>query len=173
MENDLSLTDKEAAVSANRRLESREQLVQQYFWFLVDEYGFKYFNESVFRSEKMLIQVLLGHKTPRIDIHKIGEPDPDLFKLDFEWVIKFFHGTSPSENHDYLKYKLAENVVFISKIFRENAQKIVNEFDDWWIPAHVFVYKTIEKKYKDEGHIELFLENNKYYYDYLKSKGAL
>ena len=153
--------------------ESGEQLVKLYFWFLVDEYGFTYYDKYNFRSKKMLIQVLPGHKTPRIDISKIGEPDPDLFKLEFEWIINFFHSTFPSDHRDYLKHKLEDNMIFISKIFRENSRKIINDFDSWWIPAHVSYYRTIEKQYRDEGQLERFRKSYRYYYEYLKGKDAI
>jgi hypothetical protein len=115
---------------------------------------------------------LPGHKTPRIDFIKIGE-DPDLFKLDFEWIIKFFHGSFPSENHDYLQYGLDTNMLFISKIFRENSHRLINEIDDWWIPVHLFCYRTVEEEYRSKGQTKIFLKAEKYLYDYLKSKGAI
>ena len=149
-----------------------EMLVKKYFWLLVDKYGFEYYELYNFRSNKMLIKVLPGHKTPRIDIIKVGE-DPDLFKLNFEWIIKFFHGNLPSEKHDYLKYDLETNMIFISQIFRENSQRLIDEFDDWWLPVHVFCYRTIEEEYRNKGQLERFLRTEKYYYDYLKSQGAI
>ena len=149
-----------------------EQLVKKYFWFLVDNHGFEYCELYSFRSKKMLIKVLPGHKTPRIDIIKIGE-DPELFKLNFEWIIKFLRGTFPSENHDYLKHSLETNIIFISKIFRENSRKLIDEFDDWWILVHVFCYRTVEEEYRNKGQINIFLNAYKYYYDYLKSEGAI
>ena len=141
-----------------------ERLVKKHFWFLVDSYGLIYGDYS-FRNQKMLINVLLGHKTPRIDFIKIGD-DPVLFRLDFEWIIKFFRGTFPSEHHDYLKCKLEKNVIYISQIFREYSDRLIDDFDDWWIPAHLFIYRTVEKEYRESDQIELFLQNHKYYYEY-------
>ena len=121
----------------------------------------------------MLIQVQVGHKTPRIVLNMIGEPDPDLFELDLEWVIRFFRGTFPSAGYDYLRHSLEENMAFVANIFRENSDRLINEFDGWWIPAHVFYYRTIERKAQEEGQLERFQRTRKYYYDYLKSKGAI
>jgi len=79
----------------DRNLSTSEQLVKRYFWFLVDEYGFKY-DKYNFISEEMLIQSEPGHVTPRIFINKVGEPD--FVRLNFEWILEFFHGTAPSES---------------------------------------------------------------------------
>ena len=154
-------------------LEIGERLVKQYFWFLVDKFGFIYYDKYGFRSKKIAINILPGHKTPRIDVIRNGELDPDLFKLNFEWIIKFFHGAFPSDKQDYLKHSLEENMIFISKIFRENSQKLIEDFDSWWIPAHLYFYRAIEKQYGEQGQTERFHKNYKYYHDYLKSKGAL
>jgi hypothetical protein len=149
-----------------------ERLVKKYFWFLVENHGFEYDELYTFRSIKMLVKVLPGHKTPRIDIIKIGV-DPDLFKLNFEWIIKFFRGAFPSDNHDYLKYDLETNMVFISKIFQENSHKLIDEFDDWWLPVHVFQYRTVEEEYRNKGQADRFLKAYNYYHDYLKNEGVI
>lgn len=151
-------------------LEFGEKLIKRYFQFLVDEYGFKY-DKSSFNSNKMLIKFELGHKTPSIFINQIGEPD--FARLYLEWILKFFHGTSPSDIRDYTAHSLAENMAFISDIFRNNSRKLVDEFDDWWIPAHVFVYRSLEKEYEKDGQTESFLRSYKHYYDYLKNKDAI
>jgi len=149
-----------------------ELLVKKYFWFLVDNHGFDYYELYSFRTNKMLIRVLPGHKTPSIEVTRMGD-DPDLFNLNFEWIIKYFSGTFPSENHDYLKFGLETNMVFISKIFRENVHRLIDEFDEWWIPAHVFVYRTTEAESRSEGQTDRFIKTNSYYYDYLKNEGAI
>lgn len=154
------------------KLDVEEKLVKQYFGFLVDEYGFIY-KKYNFRSAKILIQVEPGHKTPRVYIFKIGEPTPDLFRLNFEWIIQYLTGSLPSDKHEYLNYSLEQNMIFISKMFYEHSYKLINEIDDWWIPVHLFCYRTTEKNAMNEGQTERFYKNEKYYYDYLKSKGAL
>ena len=148
-----------------------ERLVKEYFWFLVDNHGLTYRNGD-FQSPKMLIKILLGHKTPRIDFIKIGD-DPNLFRLDFEWVIKFFRGTFPSEQHDYLKYNLEKNVIYLTQIFREYSSKLIDDFDDWWLPVHVFYYRTIEEEYRSKGQTNIFQKAYKYYYEYLKNEGVI
>jgi len=148
-----------------------ELLVKKCFWFLVENHGFEYFDLYSFQSEKMIIQILPGHKTPRIEINKIG--GSGLYKLDFEWIIRYFHKTFPSENHDYLKHNLKTNMIFISKIFRENSHRLINEFDEWWIPVHIFYYRTVEEGYRNKGQINIFKSAYKYYYDYLKSQNAI
>ena len=158
--------------SDDMKLNIGEQLTKKYFWFLVDKYGMKY-EKYTFRSKKMLIEVQVGHKTPRVVFNKVGEPDPQLFYLELDWVIAFLHGTFPNANHDYLMYSLEENIIFVSKMFRENSDKLIKEFDSWWIPVHVFIYKWMERKAREEGRLEGFYKTDKYYSDYLKSKGAL
>lgn len=149
-----------------------EQLTIKHFWFLVDEYRFKY-QRYTFRSKKILIEVQVGHKTPRVVFNKIGEPDPQLFYLDLEWVIAFFYGEFPSANYDYLKHDLERNMIFASNILRDNSDRLINEFDNWWMPAHVFLYRWMERKARDDGQLERFHRTHKHYYDYLKSKGAI
>ena len=145
--------------------------IRKYFGFLVDDYGLEYYDPYSFCAAEIVIQILLGHKTPRIDFNKQGESE--LYKLDVEWVIKFFHGTFPSENHDYLKHNLKTNLIFISEVFKKNADRLINDFDTWWLPAHLFFYRTIEEQYKTSGQTHLFLQGYQYYYDYLKREGAI
>jgi len=147
-----------------------ERLTKRHFWFLVDEYGFNY-EKYNYMSKEMLIQFELGHVTPRIFINKIGEPD--FVRLNFERILKFFYGTAPYESRDYTKCNLEENMIFISKIFRENSRKLIDEFNDWWIPSQIFAYRLREKKYEEAGNQKLFLVDFKEHYDYLKSKGAI
>lgn len=154
------------------REEIAERLTKKYFWFLVDEYKFKY-KKYTFRSKQMLIEIQAGHKTPRVVFNKIGEPDPQLFYLNLEWIIAFFCGTLPSANHDYLMHDLEENMIFVSTIFRDNSDRLINEINNWWIPVHVFLYNWMERNAKDEGQLDRFHRTHKYYYDYLKSKGAI
>lgn len=154
------------------KLEPEEWMIKKYFRFLVDEYGLVYKKHN-FTSEKVLVQVEPGHKTPRVYIFKVGEPTPDLFRLNFEWVFKYFHGTFPSDQHDYLQHGLDTNMMFISRLFHENSEKLINEFDTWWIPAHVFLYRWMENNARKKGQLERFNNNHEHYYDYLKSKGAV
>ena len=147
-----------------------QRLAKRYFWFLVDEYGFNY-EKYTYLSKEMVVVFELGHKTPSIFINRIREPD--FVRLNLEWILKFFHGTSPSDGRDYTTHSLEGNMAFISHIFRDNSRRLIEEFDDWWFPAHVFFYRTIEKKYEDEGQTENFLKSYKHYYEYLKSNGAV
>jgi len=148
-----------------------EELIKQLFGFLVDEYGLVYDNRFTYQSKKMIILIQPGHQSPKINFNQVGEPE--FAQMDLEWILKYFHGTSPGEHREYLQYSLEENMVFIAKVFYENSQKIINEFEEWWIPAQVFWYRTVEKQYKDEGQTERFLKAYKYFNDYLKSKGAI
>ena len=156
----------------DRKLKVGERLTKKYFWFLVDEYGFEY-EKYTFRSKQMLIEIQVGHKTPRIVFNKIGEPDPQLFYLELEWIIAFFSGAFPSANYDYLKHSLEKNMLFVSKLFGQNSDRLINEFNTWWTPAHVFLYRWMEGKAKEKGQLENFHRSHKYYYDYLKGKDAL
>src|ERR1043165_2420323 len=85
-----------------------EQLTKRYFWFLVDEYGFNY-EKYVYLSKELVIKFEIGHVTPRIFINQVGEPD--FVRLNFEWILKFFHGTAPYESRDYTKFSLEENMI--------------------------------------------------------------
>ncbi len=156
--------------SNDKDLLKGERLTKHYFWFLVDEYGFDYERYN-FLSREMAIMFEIGHVTPRIFINQVGEPD--FVRLNFEWIMTFFHGTAPADSRNYTKFSLEENMIFIAKIFRENSHKLIEEFHDWWIPAQVFMYHVREKKYEEAGDQKLFLTEYNEYFNYLRSKGAM
>ncbi len=66
-----------------------EELVKKYFLFLVEEYGLTY-TTYCYKSEKIRVVLEIGHKTPRISIYRIEEPE--FTSLIFERIIQYFEG---------------------------------------------------------------------------------
>ncbi len=154
----------------NRNLDIEEQLVKRYFWFLVDEFNFKYGNYS-FSSEKIHIEIQVGHKLPSIFINRIGEPE--YMKLLLDRILQHFEGSVTDENIDYTLRSLADNIIYYADKFRNYSHKLIDEIDDWWIPVQVFQYRLLEQQYTKAGQLKDFLTGFKRDLDYLKSKSAL
>ena len=163
--------------SKHRNLESAEQLVKRYFWFLVDEYQLIYkrtYERSFqFSLPKVRIELRIGHKSPRLLIYRIGEPE--FTSLGFERIIQYFEGRLEIDDlvRYFPDYPLEDNIGFMAKLFKRYADRIINQIDEWWIPVQVFQYKLLEQKYKDAGQLEDFLTGFKRDQDYLKSKGVI
>ena len=145
------------------------EMVEKYFGFLIEEYQFAYDGRFVFTSPKVRIEMGIGHKTPRIYIHRVGEPD--FTNMILEVVILYFEGKLPKINFEV--HPLEHNIKFMAKVLRDRARKIMNDIDEWWIPVQLYHYKKAEKKYKDRHQLEGFLSSYKRNHDYLKSKGAI
>jgi len=146
--------------------EEVETLHRKYFWFLVEEYGFTYEgpgSQFPFQNPKMLILVGFGHKTPSIYFLRRG--DPSSLMRSIELIIEFLDGHFP--HRDTLKYELEENVVYYADIFRRYADRLINDFDKWWLPVQLFFYKRVEKS--------PFVAPGAYsdLYEYLKQHGMI
>jgi len=145
--------------------EFRDMLIRKYFWFLVEEYGFTYEAkaEFQFQNPKMLIQMALSHKTPRIYFLRCG--DPSSLMTPIEFIIEFLDGHFPYR--DTLKYELEENVVYYADIFRRYADRLINDFEKWWLPVQLAHYKRVEKSpFVAPGAYG-------YLYEYLKQHGMI
>lgn len=143
----------------------KEMLLRKYFRFLVEEYGFSYDPEAEFQFQnpKMLIQISLGRQTPYIFFLRRGD-DPK-FMMNIESVIEFLEGEIPYRN--FLKYELEENVAYDAELFRRYADRLINDFDEWWLPVQLFLYKKIENDpfYAPGAY--------RYLYEYLKRHGMI
>jgi hypothetical protein len=129
---------------------------RKYFWFLVEKYGFTYEAkaEFQFQNPKMLVQISLGPKTPRIYFLRRGD-DP-AYMIPIERIIEFLDGHFPYR--DTLKYELEENVVYYADLFCRYADRLINDFEKWWFPAQLFFYKQY---------------GGNYLYPYLKQHGMI
>jgi hypothetical protein len=153
--------------------EQREKWIKKAFWFLVEQYNFKYDGymegHSDFISEKVKVRIEPGHKTPYTFIYRIGEPE--FTRLVLEGILQYLEGKAPDFN--FQTYSLEYNLEIEANILKERARKIISEIDDWWIPIHKFQYELDREEYKKNGQLEDFLSAYKRHYDYLKSKGAI
>ena len=151
-------------------MNSSELLVKQYFGFLVEEYGFSYSNYR-FQSRRMYIHFDIGHKTPRVYFCQTG--DPEFTKLEINWVLRYLHESTPLDARQFTEHSLEDNMIFTRGVFRKSEHVLIEEFEKWWLPAQVFLYKFLEKHYKEIGILDKFLVSYKGLYDYLKEKGAM
>lgn len=148
-------------------LHEPDELVKKYFSFLVEQYGFTY-TTYCYKSENVQITLELGHKSPRIFIARLGEPD--FTRLIFERIIQYFEGRVLDIY--FPDHSLEHNIKFMANLLKGYMPKIIDQIDEWWIPVHKFQYELIEKDYKESGQLDDFLYSFKRDYDYLKSKGA-
>jgi hypothetical protein len=147
--------------------------VRKHFAFLVEQYGLTYDDHSEFASSKLRIQLEIGHKSPRIFISRVGEPE--FTRLLLERIIQYFEGRI--EIDDLFIYfpdhPLEHNISFIATLFERYARRVINQIDEWWIPVQVFQYDLIKKGYEGAGQLEDFQFGFRNKTEYLKSKGAL
>ena len=152
---------------------SSDNLIKQTFWFLIEDYSYRYggYAEggSDFISTKVKIRIEPGRKTPYSYVYYIGEPD--FTRLTLFEVLRYFEG-KPFD-HDFDAHSLGVNLNFIANIFKKHASMISNEIDKWWLPLQLDRYHALKEEYAREGQLSIFLNNRKYLYDYLKSKGAM
>ena len=154
-----------------REIEKVKRLVKQYFWWLVDEYGLTRPGDySHFQNDKVWVEISLGHKSPRVYLCRVGD-DPFHYMSAMGYVIEFLDKSFRFERN-YLKHPLEENVSYYANLFRRYADRLILDFDSWWIPYQVFHYKKFRKKAEEKGDLQLFLKVERYLYDYLIANGV-
>jgi hypothetical protein len=149
------------------------QMVRRYFAFLIEEYGLTDDGDLEFMSSKARIKLEIGHKSPRIVIYRVGEPE--FSRLILERIIQYFEGRVEIDDLfiSFPDHPLEHNISFIATLFKRYAQRIIEQIDEWWIPVQVFQYNLIKKEYEQAGQLEDFLFGFRDKTEYLKSKGAL
>jgi len=104
-----------------------QQLVEEYFGFLITDYGFSYDRSQQLYSNKHInIYVTFAHRaTPRIEFRIISEPNFTQFELEdlISDYITF------EEIHNGSRISIEENFSYFSRLFRRHAQKLVYELD--------------------------------------------
>ncbi len=145
-----------------------QELVKKFFSFLVEQYGFTY-TPYCYMSEKVKITLELGHKSPRVFICRLGEPD--FTRLIFERIIQYFEGRVLDIY--FPDHSLEHNIGYMANLLKGYMPKIVDQIDEWWVPVQLFQYKLMEENYRKSGQLDDFLVGFKTKYDYLKSKGAI
>jgi hypothetical protein len=163
---------------SDREAEQREKWIRRAFGFLVEEYGLTYEGyyegRCDFASEKVRIRIQPGHKSPRIYLYRVGEPD--FTHLIFERIVQYFENRIDIDDifsRYYPDHPLEQNLRFAAEIFRRYAARIIYEIDEWWIPTQLFQYRLLEQEYESSGQLDDFLTSFRNYIDYLKSKGAI
>ena len=160
----------------NRGTQNEEdvsQLVRKHFSFLAEQYGLTYDGHLEFTSSKVRIQLEIGHKSPRIFIYRVGEPE--FTRLILERIIQYFEGRIEIDDlFIYFPDHTPEyNISFIATLFKQYAGRMIDQIDEWWVPVQVFQYNMIKQEYEQAGQLEDFLFGFKNKTEYLKSKGSL
>lgn len=145
-----------------------EEAVKENFSFLVEQYGFTY-TPYCYTSQKVKITLELGHRSPRIFIYCLGEPD--FTRLIFERIIQYFENRVLDIY--FPDHSLEYNIEYMANLLKGYMPKIVDQIDEWWIPVHFFQYRLLEETYKKHNQQNSFLVGFKDHRDYLKSKGAI
>ena len=147
---------------------SPEELVKEYFSFLVEQYGFTY-TSYCYSSQKVKIVMQIGRVTPTILRAYVGEPD--FTKLNFYNIREYYGDKGPYIS--YQNHSLEYNLKFMAGILKGYMPKIMDHIDEWWIPIHKLQYELLEKQYNERGQMDDFIYTYKSNHDYLESKGAI
>lgn len=154
------------------------EAVEKHFQFLVEEFGLTYkrIHERTFEfvTSQVRLELRMGHKSPDILVYRLGEPE--FTNLGFARIVQYFEGRVEIDDlfsRYYPDFPLEDNILFLAKLFKRYATRIINQIDTWWIPAQVFQYKLLKQHYKDSGQLEDFLLGFKRDHDYLKDKSAI
>lgn len=159
--------------SSNSDTDQRDIWMKEAFWFLVEEYGFSYtgYSESHvdFVSEKTILRLEPGHKTPYSYVYRVGEAD--FTRLTLFQVLYYLDGKELENDFD--AHSLQYNLNYLANAVRKHITTIKDNIDEWWISVHLMVYKELEGQYKDAGQLEDFLAGFKNKHEYLQGKGAI
>lgn len=141
-----------------------ERLIKEYFWFLVDEYGFTY-KDFTFSSSVLQIQIEITTDGSWPILYFRRTEEPDYMTLPFGWIMHYLTGSNLSDQIDFYAKSLRENMEYFSMLLKEYGKKLFFEIDKWWIPAQKFRLKIWEEKY----HVSPAPTFQKIY-DYIKRK---
>jgi hypothetical protein len=160
-------------LSSTSESDQRDMWTKEAFWFLVEEYGFTYEGSfeghADFVSEKIIIQLQPGRKTPYSYVYRVGEPG--FTRLTLFQVLYYLDGKELENDFD--AHSLQYNLNFLAYAVRKHSSTIQNDINKWWLPVHLLVYKGLETQYKNSGQLNDFLASFKNIHDYLKGKGAI
>jgi len=145
-----------------------EELFKKYFSFLVEAYGFTY-TPWCYANGRLMINLGIGHKSPRVFIAYAGEPD--FTEVALHRLIQYLGGKI--KKIYYSDHSVEYNIRSVAERLQEYAPRIVHHIDDWWLPVHNYQYELTKKEYEESGQLNDFLSSYKRDYDYLKSKGAI
>ena len=133
------------------------QMVRKEFAFLVEQYGLNYDGHMEFTSSSVRMQIEVGHKSPRIFIYRVGEPE--FTRLLLERVIQYLEGRTEIDDMFIFDpdHPLEHNITFIATLFQRYAQSVIRQMDHWWIPTQAFQYNLIKREYEQAGQLDDFL----------------
>ena len=160
---------------SNDTVNYHKDLIKQYYWFLVDKYGFEFDERDYsssrfdFYSSDIMLRINVGREAPTIEIRRKGEPD---------YIYTLLAGVTNYMRYRYPGIKfylnsLEDNIKFSSSRFEKLATRIFKSIDKWWIPIQIQSYKRLEKLFKRNNQMREFSELYQKERDYLISKGAL
>ena len=87
--------------------------------------------------------------------------EPEFTNLQFDWILGYFTNNDPSKIFIFQLGELEENIKSYASIFKIYSNKLLLEFEDWWIPAHEYRLKQWEKIF-NKSPIDAFEEIHKY-----------
>jgi hypothetical protein len=159
--------------SASAQSDRRDSWMKEFFWFLVEEYGFEYKGyfegHTDFVSEKVIIRLEPSYRTPYSFVYCVGEPN--FTRLTLFEVLEYLEGKPL--NIDFTLHYLKNNLLFLADVVKKHANKINNDIDDWWLPLQKARYEMLKSKYDADGRSNRFLESYKDELEYWKKKGLI
>lgn len=99
-------------------------LTQEYFWFLLDEYGFVFYEkQNMFSNKKIRLYLSEFERTLlQIDIWLLTEPE--FTRIDVDWLLK------EKIHYDvFNKNLLEENFMYYADLIHRNAHVLINELE--------------------------------------------
>ena len=139
-----------------------ENLKKKHFWFLVEEFGFKY-NQGKFVSDNIEIKIAYDRDRPTIDIRPLSEPE--FTSLQIDWVADYFTNSEFTKTLDLQFGDLEENIKTFASVLKKYSNRLLFEIDDWWLPAQRYRLRQWEALFA-KAPLHAFKE----IYEYLDTK---
>jgi len=147
----------------------------QNFRFLVENYGFLYRgvhrNHYDYLTDKVQIQVERENTRMHVSVLRAGEPS--FTRLTLELIVRYFGQGELLEAGDAADRGFEANLQSMAGLLERFAPKVVNEIDEWWLPAVKYQFESLQVYYQQRNQLNYFLASFRREREYLKRKGAI
>jgi len=109
----------------------------------------------------------------RMHVSVLRAGEPSFTRLTLELIVRYFGQGELLEAGDAADRGFEANLQSMAGLLERFAPKVVNEIDEWWLPAVKYQFESLQVYYQQRNQLNYFLASFRREREYLKRKGAI